>query len=152
MLVSLKEVEEALSREARQTEYVASLSKQLALSKQATDQTLENYTKGAMDFTRYLTTLLAHQRLQRTHLQAQRQRVDYRIDLYRALAGSWAMSHPSQVKVHGPRVAEQTLAGPISDKPISAEPTSAAPSSGRPISPMPVFPGSISAVLTFAER
>ena len=61
-----------------------------------------------MDFTRYLTTLLAHQRLQRTHLQAQRQRVDYRIDLYRALAGSWSLSPPPRGKVLGPR-------GPVKD-------------------------------------
>ena len=103
VLASLREVEDALSREARQTEYVASLRKQLELSKQATDQTLENYTKRGMDFTRYLTTLLAHQRLQRTHLQARRQRVDYRIDLYRALAGSWALSRPPRAEVSGPR-------------------------------------------------
>ena len=43
VLVSIKEVEDALLREAKQTEYVASLWKQLELSKQATDQILDNY-------------------------------------------------------------------------------------------------------------
>jgi len=91
ILTSVREVEDALSQEARQGEYVESLRKQLRLSEQATEQTLANYTKGAADFTRYLTTLLSYQRLQRTYLSAERDRWLYRIDLCRALAGSWPM-------------------------------------------------------------
>jgi len=91
---SLREVEDALTQEARQGEYVASLQGQLALSKQATDQTRDSYTKGTMEFTRYLTTLLEHQRLERTALQARRTLVQYRINLYRALAGGWTPARP----------------------------------------------------------
>ena len=94
VLSALTEVEDAITQEVRQTEYVASLHKQFKLSAQSTEQTRENYTKGTMDFTRYLTTLLGHQRLQRTVLQAERQRVQYRIDLCRALAGSWTPERP----------------------------------------------------------
>ncbi len=92
VLAALQEVEDALSQEASQSEYVASLARQLELSGQSAAQTLENYTKGTADFTRYLTTLLSHQRLQRTFLQARLELVLSRIALYRALAGSW----PSQ--------------------------------------------------------
>ncbi|MHC4718364.1 MAG: TolC family protein, partial [Planctomycetota bacterium] len=95
VLTSVREVEDALAREAKQAEYVESLNKQLKLSKQAMEQTLANYVKGAADFTRYLTTLLSHQRLQRTYLAAERDRLLYRIDLCRALAGSWALERPS---------------------------------------------------------
>jgi len=94
ILTALQEVEDALAQERKQAEYLASLRQQLKLSAQSTAQTRENYTKGTMDFIRYLTTLLAHQRLQRTHLQAQRALVQFRIDLYRALGGSWRMSPP----------------------------------------------------------
>jgi outer membrane protein, multidrug efflux system len=94
VLTSLREVEDALTQEARQAEYMASLQKQLTLSKQSTDQTRENYAKGTTDFTRYLTTLLGHQRLQRTVLQARRQLVLHRINLCRALAGSWTPQRP----------------------------------------------------------
>jgi len=94
VLVSLEEVEGALTQEAKQTEYVESLEKQLVVSNQATNQTRENYTASGLYFTRYLTTLFAHQRLQRTHLQALRELVHFRIDLYRALAGSWGLARP----------------------------------------------------------
>lgn len=60
-----------------------------------------------MDFTRYLTTLLAHQRLQRTHLQAQRELVQFRIDLYRALGGAWELEAPARAGAYdaeGPTV------------------------------------------------
>ena len=96
VLNSVREVEDALSQEASQARYVASLVKQLELAKRSTDQTLENYTKGTMDFTRYLTTLLSHQQLQRSHLQSRRDLVLFRIDLYRALAGGWELPRPPQ--------------------------------------------------------
>lgn len=99
LLGSLKEVEDAMSEEARQTEYVASLTRQLELSDKSTKQILENYTKGTVDFTRYLTTLLSHQKLQRTHLQAQLELIHLRIDLYRALAGSWSLPRPARAVV-----------------------------------------------------
>ena len=97
VLTSLQEVADALAQETKQSQYVVSLQKQLELSRQSTDQALENYTKGTTDFTftRYLTTLLAHQRLQRTHLQSERRLVQFRIDLYRALAGSWVPERPT---------------------------------------------------------
>ena len=102
VLTSLKEVEDALVQEARQREYVASLKRQLALSDQAKTQTRENYIKGTVDFTRYLTTLLGHQNLQRKTLQAAGRLVQYRINLYRALAGSWQLPRPPQARVAGP--------------------------------------------------
>jgi len=95
VLASLEEVEGALTQEAKQAEYVESLRKQLVTSDRATNQTRENYTASGMDFTRYLTTLLAHQRLQRTYLQALRELVHFRIDLYRALAASWELGRPA---------------------------------------------------------
>ncbi len=91
VLSALGEVEDALVRESRQREYVASLEFQLVLSAQATQQTRESYIRSGEQFTRYLTTLMSHQRLQRSLLDAQRQHVEYRIGLYRALAGGWAL-------------------------------------------------------------
>ena len=101
VLTSLQEVEDALAQEATQAEYLDSLHRQLDLSWKAAEQTRDNYTKGTMDFTRYLTTLLDHQRLQRTYLEAQRQRVQFRVNLYRALGGGWALSPPPQARVTG---------------------------------------------------
>lgn len=110
VLQALKEVEDALAQEGKQAEYVKSLSVQLALAQKSTEQTRDNYAKGAMDFTRYLTTLLAYQRLQRTHLQARRELVQFRIDLYRALAGDWPLPQVEPARPTGPLapVAEPT--------------------------------------------
>jgi len=94
VLVSLSEVEDALVQEARQAEYVASLTQQLVLARQAKDQTLEYYTKGTTDFLRYLTALQSYQNLQRQHLAARLDLVLFRIDLYRALAGGWDLPRP----------------------------------------------------------
>ncbi|MCD6365837.1 MAG: TolC family protein [Planctomycetes bacterium] len=98
VLNSLKEVEDALSQETRQGQYVARLKEQLTLAGKSTEQTLANYTKGTMDFTRYLTTLLSYQNLQRTYLHSQLDFVLYRIDLYRAIAGSWKLPRPQRAK------------------------------------------------------
>jgi len=120
VLASLKEVEDALSQEAKQAEYLASLRKQLDLSKQSTDQTLDNYTKGTTDFTRYLTTLLAYQKLQRAYLQARRELVLYRVDLYRALAGSWTLPRPPRAEVGGPRRLVRSPSETRQDEPVRA--------------------------------
>ncbi len=94
VLDALAEVEDALVQEARQAENVASLERQLALARQASEQTLANYTKGTDDFTRYLTTLLSYQNLEKATLQARRDLALFRVDLYRALAGGWTMDRP----------------------------------------------------------
>jgi len=86
-LRALREVADALVRERQQVLYVQSLERQLTLSEQATTQTFSSYSKGALDFTRYLMTLLEDQRLRRTLLRARREALDYRLALHRVLAG-----------------------------------------------------------------
>ena len=119
VLESLEEVEDALVQEAKQAAYVASLGRQLQLAKDATDRIRDSYMGTGTDFVRYLTTLLSYQRLQRTHLQAQRDLVAFRIDLYRALAGGWPMTRPTTTTVAGGAETEAP--------PEETEPTEAAP-------------------------
>ncbi|MCD4824200.1 MAG: efflux transporter outer membrane subunit [Phycisphaerae bacterium] len=118
VLRSLGEVEDALSQEARQAQYIVNLRKRLKLSKLSTGQMLENYTKGTASFTRYLTTLLSHQQLQRTHLQAERELVGFRIDLYRALAGSWTLERPQRAKIPEPQKSVKNSTGEEGGKPV----------------------------------
>ena len=89
ILIAIKEVEDALAREARQREYIVSLDKQLKLSDEVIVKTRQRYANGdkAVDYLRTLATLESHQRLQRTTLLARRELIDIRIGLYRALAG-----------------------------------------------------------------
>jgi len=92
VLEAFREVEDALSDERRRGEYVASLARQLDLSRRAAEEIRQNYILGATtDFTRYLTALLSHQRLQRKYLDARLGLLVARVGLYRSLAGGWQM-------------------------------------------------------------
>ncbi|MDP6546316.1 MAG: TolC family protein [Phycisphaerae bacterium] len=92
ILTAIKEVEDALAREARQRQYIDSLAKQLAFSKEVVTEAQQRYRKAdkKVDYLRTLDALQSHQRLQRTSLLARRELIDFRIGLYRALAGSVA--------------------------------------------------------------
>ncbi len=117
VLESVREVEDALVREAKQARFVASLKKQLNLARGATERVRDVYSTTGQDFLRYLTTLLGYQRLQRTTLTAERDLVLFRIDLYRALAGGWPLPRPARAETSGPRhtveepVVEQNASG-----------------------------------------
>lgn len=88
---AIQEVEDALSQEQQQQQLIVSLNKQHKLSEQATRQIRLRYMYGAMDFLRVLTTQISQQSLERNQLLAKRQLLEYRIKLYRALAGSWKL-------------------------------------------------------------
>lgn len=98
ILKSLKEVEDALVHETRQRKLIKSLQKQLELSQASADQTREKYICGAMDFLRVLTALLSYQNLERNYIRAQRELIEHRINLCRALAGSWTMNRKLDFK------------------------------------------------------
>lgn len=108
LLESVQEVEDALETERRQAAYGASLERQVDLADTSLRQTLGRYVKGDMTFTRYLTALLDYQALQFDAVEARRDTLFARIDLYRALAGDAVahQSHPDQTDQTDP--ADQT--------------------------------------------
>lgn len=89
---AIKEVEDALIQERQQQQLLSSLDKQYLLSQKATEQIRLRYMYGAIDFLRVLTTQVSQQSLERSRISAKRQLIEYRIQLYRALAGSWKLS------------------------------------------------------------
>ena len=92
VLEALAEVEDALTQEQRQQEYLVSINRQLELAEQATLRIRDRYLNGAEDYQRILGALLSKQLLQRTQLSARRELFVNRINLCRALAGGWEMS------------------------------------------------------------
>jgi NodT family efflux transporter outer membrane factor (OMF) lipoprotein len=92
VLVSLGEVEDALVQERQQQQYLASVEQQLDLATKATEQLHQQYVQGGLDYLRVLAALQSQQRLQRERLQAQRELIGFRINLYRALGGGWGMT------------------------------------------------------------
>jgi outer membrane protein TolC len=89
VLTAVQEVEDALIREQQQQRYVESLAQQNSLLQTASGQVRNRYVHGSESFLRFLTTLLSYQDLQRSELQAKEQLIEYRISLYRSLAGGW---------------------------------------------------------------
>lgn len=96
-LNALREVEDALAREVRQAEYLQSLDAQIEASQGALELSRERYRNGATDYLPVLINLQTLQRLERTRLAAGRTLIEYRIGLYRALAGGWELEREEEV-------------------------------------------------------
>ena len=94
LIDALGEVEDALLREQQQHALIDSLDKQQVLSKQVIGRVRDSYLYGAVDYLRVLDVLLTDQNLERTRLTAQRDLIDNRIALCRALAGGWTLERP----------------------------------------------------------
>ena len=94
MLDAFAEVEDALTQEQRQRELIVSLDRQLELATQITKNLRDRYLSGNEDFLRILTAEISRQSLERNRLQAGRQLIEYRIGLYRALAGGLETTRP----------------------------------------------------------
>jgi NodT family efflux transporter outer membrane factor (OMF) lipoprotein len=92
VLDALLEVENTLTQEQKQQEYLISVDRQLELAGQATVRIRDRYINGAEDYQRVLTSLISEQRLQLTRLTARRELFENRVNLCRALAGGWEMS------------------------------------------------------------
>lgn len=100
ILEALREVENALAEERLQRDYINSLAAQVELSSQVLERTRDNYMSGMTDYLRVLESLSSNQSLERSYLAAQRDLVERRIDLCRALAGGWEMGTDSVAAVH----------------------------------------------------
>ena len=94
LIDALGEVEDALLREEQQYAFIDSLEKQLALSRQVIGRVRDSYLYGAVDYLRVLDVLITDQNLERSRLIAQRELIDNRIALCRALAGGWTLERP----------------------------------------------------------
>lgn len=97
LLTALQEVENALAQEAQQHKRVNSLQKQLRYLADANQQIRMRYGYGGIDFLRVLTSLINLQSLERSMIKAERELIEYRINLYRSLAGGWELKK-SEIK------------------------------------------------------
>ncbi|MBL6946404.1 MAG: efflux transporter outer membrane subunit [Rhodospirillales bacterium] len=94
VLDSLQEVEDALAQEMNQRRYIASLEQQIDLSEQALERLRDTYISGNGDYLSVLDALLTDQNLARTLLQAQRELIEFRVDLCKAIGGGWELPRP----------------------------------------------------------
>jgi multidrug efflux system outer membrane protein len=88
-LTALKEVEDALIQEENQRIYVEKLGIQTELARKTLTEARQRYINGLGDYLPVLTALQTHQETESNLLTAQKQLVSYRIQLCRALGGTW---------------------------------------------------------------
>jgi outer membrane protein TolC len=89
ILDAFQEVENALIREDKQRQQIQSIERQVALANEAYTQLRLQYLNGDGNYLDVLTALEGIQQLRRDLLSARLQLVEFRIALYRALAGSF---------------------------------------------------------------
>jgi len=89
VLTAIKDVEDALVRERRQREYIDALTRQQENTRNELREATERYRKGQNDYLPVLTALGRTQALTRTLVGARTDLLVYRLNLYRALGGSW---------------------------------------------------------------
>lgn len=102
VLSAMREVEEAMTMEVRQAQYIQALEKQLEISRDGYREALSRYRKGLSDYLPVLTALSGTQRLERSLVEARFTRLAYRVALNRALGGDW-MVEALEEKVEGKR-------------------------------------------------
>lgn len=89
MLGAMREVEDALANEFRQFEQLASLTGQIAAARRALKLGEASYSRGEVDYQRYLDARISLQDLRQQEIGARRQLLDFRVQLHRALGGRW---------------------------------------------------------------
>jgi outer membrane protein, multidrug efflux system len=86
------EVEAALVQERDQREHVESLVEQLDAARATLESARDRYRQGLSDFLPVLTALQAVQQTELALVSARRQLLSFRVQLHRALGGSWPES------------------------------------------------------------
>lgn len=89
VLTALQEVEDALVQEKEQHKVLKELSEQLQLARSTYDEALNRYINGLSEYLPVLTALQTVQGLEQQHLEARRQLLSFRVQLCRALGGTW---------------------------------------------------------------
>ncbi|KAA8985479.1 efflux transporter outer membrane subunit [Halospina sp. K52047b] len=87
VLTAFQEVENALVQERKQRQAIERIKRQLELAETTYGQLRQQYFNGQVGYIDVLTALTDRQDLERSLISARRQLLEYRIALYRALAG-----------------------------------------------------------------
>lgn len=92
MLQALQEVEDALIQERKQAEFLIELERQVQLAQDTLREARMRYANGLSDYLPVLAALESLQTVERSQILAERQLLSFRIQLYRALGGTWMLA------------------------------------------------------------
>lgn len=98
VLEAFREIEDALIQETKQVERIGFIEKQLTLSEQSFEQLRIEYLNGSIAYLDVLVTLNQQQQLRRDLVDAQRDQLEFRVALYRALAGGFETQKEIQLE------------------------------------------------------
>jgi len=89
MLRALQDVEDALIQERKQAEFLIELERQVQLARDTLRAARMRYANGLSDYLPVLAALESLQTVERSRIVAERQLLSFRVQLYRALGGTW---------------------------------------------------------------
>lgn len=89
ILTAMREVEDALVGEEKLQAHLKGLNEQLSAAQNALNEARSRYRNGLSDYLPVLTQLLTVQNLERTIIQRKADLLVARVDLHRALGGTW---------------------------------------------------------------
>jgi multidrug efflux system outer membrane protein len=92
ILRALKEVEDALIQERKQAEFLLELERQVQLARDTLREARMRYANGLSDYLPVLAALESLQTVERSQIVAERQLLSFRVQLYRALGGTWTLA------------------------------------------------------------
>ncbi|MBI1317355.1 MAG: efflux transporter outer membrane subunit [Candidatus Hydrogenedens sp.] len=98
VLNAVAEVEDALVQIDRQEAYVAALGRQIEAARNAYREALGRYRMGLTDYLPVLTALRNTQSLERAEVEAEHDRMVYRVQLHLALGGGWMQEQLATAK------------------------------------------------------
>lgn len=91
-LNAIREVEDALVAERKQSELIEKREQQLGIARETLHQALSRYRSGLSDYLSVLRAIESRQSLQRGLIESRQQLLEYRVQLYRALGGDYEES------------------------------------------------------------
>jgi multidrug efflux system outer membrane protein len=89
ILNAIKEVEDALVSEEKQHTFIRALDERLEAARRSHEESVNRYRNGLIEYTTVLIQLNTLQNLERDRVAAQYDLLQFRINLYRALGGTW---------------------------------------------------------------
>ena len=131
VLVAFQEVEDALARERYITRRIESIARQLELARQTLSQLRTQYVNGVTSYLSVLEALTEMQRLEREALTAELSRLEFRVALYRALAGGYQSPREAEDRRDATVLPDRASVGEaqhIPADPDAADPTRSEPS------------------------
>ena len=89
LLSAMVEVSNALAQAQQQQKHIARIQEQLEVAQMTLEQAQARYGNGMSDFLTVLTALRSQQQVEMSLLAARRQLLSHRVQLFRALGGTW---------------------------------------------------------------